>query len=197
MKDGLETAESEPALPVNDNEPLLRLLWAEHDFRDGRIWPEAIPTSDLEKPNRGFSVDRQQLARRDIMEALVEHQRPRAKKPEDKQTPSLSLIASAKVVRELEDWNREKPFLVDASPTEATQDLPANPAHAEINSARKCPKSRLNERRQLLLGALGTLVEFANYWQSDASTARARSYKSDAFKLATRLCEVLARFRRR
>ena len=197
MKDGLESVESEPVSPVNDNEPLLRLLWAEHDFREGRIWPEAIPTSDLEKPNRGFSVDRQQLARRDIMEALIEYQRPRAKKPEDKQTPFLALIASAKVVRELEDSNREKPFLVDASPTEATEHLPANPAHAEIKSAKKCPRSRLNERRQLLLGALGKPVEFANYWQSDASIVRARSHKSEAFKLATRLCDVLAWFRRR
>ena len=111
---GPESAETGSVSQVNDGEPLLRLLWAEQDVRDGKIWPEAIPTSDLSgEPNRGFSVDREQLARREIMQALVDYQRPRAKKREDKQTPFLSGMDSAKVVRELTDSNRERPFVVD------------------------------------------------------------------------------------
>lgn len=67
-----EFAETGSVPPVGDGEPLLRLLWAEHDVRDGKIWPEAIPARDLSgEPKRGFSVDRAQLARREIMEALV------------------------------------------------------------------------------------------------------------------------------
>ncbi|MGH6793882.1 MAG: hypothetical protein ACREDD_07550 [Methylocella sp.] len=156
----------ETSAQVGDSEPLLRLIWAEHDVRDGKIWPEAIPTRDLSgEPNRGFSVDREQLARREIMETLIEYQRPRAKKPEDRQTPFLSRIASAKDVRDLTDWNGEKPFLVDPSPTGATNHLPANPAHAEIKSAQKCSKSRQIERRQLLLGVLGPPIKFADYWE--------------------------------
>ncbi|HEX3497403.1 MAG TPA: hypothetical protein VHT02_09595, partial [Methylocella sp.] len=122
-------------------------------------------TSDLRGPDRGFSVDREQLARREIMEALIEHQRPRAEKPEDRQTPFLSRIPSAKGVRELTDSDGKKPFLVDPSPTGATNHLPANPAHAEIKSAQKCSKSRQIERRQLLLEVLGPPIKFAEYWE--------------------------------
>jgi hypothetical protein len=161
---GQESAETGSS-QVDDNEPLLRLLWAEHDVRDGKILPEAIPTRDLRGPDRGFSVDREQLARREIMEALIYHQRPRAEKPEDRQTPYLSRIASAKVVRELTHSNGETPFLVDPSPTPATDRLPANPAHAEIKSAQKCPKSRQIERAQLLLEVLGPPIKFADCWE--------------------------------
>lgn len=155
---------------VDDSEPLLRLLWAGHDVRDGRILPEAIATRDLSgEPKRGVSVGREQPARREIMEALIiiEHQRPRAEKPEDRQTPFLSRIASAKDVRELTDSNGEKPFLVNPSPTQATDHLPANSAHAEIKSAQNCSKSRRNERRQLLLKVLGAPVMFADYWEGN------------------------------
>jgi hypothetical protein len=161
-----ESGERGSVSQVDDSEPLLRLLWAEYDVHDGRIWPEAIPTSDLRGPNRGFSVDREQLARREIMEALIENQRPRAKKPGDRQTPFLSRISSAKVVRELTDSNGEKPFVVDPSPTKATDHLPANPAHAEIKSAEKCSsRSRQLERRRLLLTVLGAPIKFADYWE--------------------------------
>ncbi|MGH6857013.1 MAG: hypothetical protein ACRECP_05025 [Methylocella sp.] len=165
---GPESAETKSVSEVDDSEPLLRLLWAEHDVRDGKILPEAIPTSDLRGPDRGFSVDRELLARREIMETPVEYQRPRAKKPEDRQTPFLSRIASAKDVRELKDSNGEKPFLVDPSPTPATDRLPANLAHAEIKSAEKCSsKARQIERRQLLRSVLGPPVMFADFWAVD------------------------------
>jgi hypothetical protein len=98
------------------------------------------------------------------MEALIDHQRPRAEKPEDRQTPYLSRIASAKVVRELTHSNGERPFLVDPSPTPAKDRLPANPAHAEIKSAQKCSKSRQIERAQLLLEVLGPPIKFADCW---------------------------------
>jgi len=161
---GQESAETGSVSQVDDSEPLLRLLWAEYDVHDGKILPEAIPTRDLRGPNRGFSVDREQLARREIMEALIEDQRQRAKKPEDRQTPFLSRIASAKDVRELTDSNGDRPFVVDPSPTKATERLPANPAHAEIKSAKNCSsKSRQIERRRLLLKVLGTPVKFADY----------------------------------
>jgi hypothetical protein len=163
---GQKSTEAGSVSQVDDSEPLLRLLWTEHDVRDGKLLPEAIPTSDLRGPNRGFSVDREQLACRETMELLIEDQRPRAKKPEDRQTPFLSLIASAKDVRELTDTKGDRPFVVDPSPTRATDRLPANPAHAEIKSAEKCSsRSRQIERRQLLLGVLGPPVDFADYWQ--------------------------------
>jgi hypothetical protein len=162
---GPESAENGSISQVDDSEPLLRLLWAKHDIRDGTILPEAIPTSDLRGPNRGFSVDREQLACRDILEALIEHQRPRAEKPGDRQTPFLSRIASAKDVREVMDSKGERPFLVNPSPTPATDRLPANPAHAEIKSAEKCSKSCQIERRQLLLRVLGPPVMFTDYWE--------------------------------
>ncbi|MFZ0495119.1 MAG: hypothetical protein WBE80_00790 [Methylocella sp.] len=163
---GQESAET-GLFQVDDNEPLLRLLWAEHDVRDGKILPEAIPTSDLRGPDRGFSVDREYLACREIMQALIDYQCPRARTPEDRQTPYLSRIASAKVVRELTDSNGERPFLVDLSPKPATDHLPANPAHAEIKSAQKCSKSRQIERRLLLLEVLGPPVMFADYWEGN------------------------------
>lgn len=151
---------------VDDSEPLLRLLWAEHDVHDGRILPEAIPTSDLRGPNRGFSVDREPIACREIMEALIEHQQ--AKNPADRQTPLLTRIASAKDVRELMASNGDRPFVVDPSPTMAKDGLPANPAHAEIKSAEKCSsKSRQIERRQLMLKVLGPPVIFTNYWEGN------------------------------
>lgn len=138
---GQESADTGSVSQVDDSEALLRLLWAEHDVHDGKIMPEAIPTSDLGGPDRGFSVDREQLARREIMEALIEYQRPRAKTAEGRHTPFLSRIASAKDVRELTDSNGERPFVVDPLPTKATDHLPANPAHAEITSTEKCSKS--------------------------------------------------------
>ncbi len=158
-----ESGETGSASHVGNSEPLLRLLWAEHDIRDGKVLPEAIPTSDLRGPDRGFSVDRAYLARREIMEALVEYQRPRAQKPGDRQTPYLSRIASAKVVRELTDSNDERPFLVDPSPTPATDRLPANPAHAEIKSAQK--KRDQIKRAQLLLGVLESPIRLADCWE--------------------------------
>jgi hypothetical protein len=160
---GQESAET-GSCQVDDNEPLLRLLWAAHDVRDGKILPEAIPTSDLRGPDRGFSVDRAYLACREIMQALIDYQRPRARAPEDRQTPYLSRIASAKVVRELTDAKNEKPFLVDLSPTLAANHLPANPAHAEIKSAQQCSKSRQIERAQLLLEVLDPPIRFADSW---------------------------------
>ena len=163
-----ESAKMASVSQVDDSEPLLRLLWAEHDLRDGRIWPEAIPRHDLSgEPNQGVSVDREHLACREIMQALIDHQRPRAKKPEDRQTPFLSRIASTKHVRDLTDENGERPFLVDPSPREAKDGLPANPAHAEIKSVQKCSRGRQLERRQLLLSVLGPPVMFADYWKGD------------------------------
>lgn len=160
---GPESAETKSVSEVDDSEPLLPLLWVEYDVRDGKILPEAIPTSDLRGPDRGFSVDREKLAHREIMETLIEYQR--AKKPEDRQTPFLSRIASAKDVRELKDSTGERHFLVDPSPTPATDRLPANPAHAEIKSAQKCSKSHQIERRRLLLEVLGPPIKFADYWE--------------------------------
>jgi|GEM_PF-3848331 hypothetical protein len=162
---GQESVEIGSESQVDDSEPLLRLLWAEHDVQNSNILPEAISRRDLERPDRGFSVDREQLAQRKTMEALIEHQRPKGNKPEDRQTPFLSRIASANAVRELKDSNGERPFMVVASPTEGTAELPPNPAHAEIKSVQKCSnRSRLNERRQLLLSVLGSPVKFVNYW---------------------------------
>src|SRR5438105_15848480 len=90
-----ESAETGSVSQVGDSEPLLRLLWAEHDVRGGEIWPEAIPRSDLRGPDRGFNVDREHLACREIMQSLIDYQCPLARTPEDRQTPCLSAIASA------------------------------------------------------------------------------------------------------
>jgi hypothetical protein len=159
-----ESAAPESVSQVDDSEPLLRLLWAEHDVRNGKILPEAISRSDLRGPDRGFSVDREHLACREIMEALINLQR--AKKPEDRRAPYLSRIACTKDVRELTDESGDNPFVVVASPTIATDGLPANPAHTEIKSQEQCSlRSRQNERRQLLLSVLGPPVMFADYWE--------------------------------
>lgn len=166
MTDVTESSGAEIVPTVADDEPLLRLLWRRHDIDDdGTIVPEAITLQDLEGPTRGYSVDRESMADEKVMTALMNYQKPRAQNVGEREEAFLSRIASAGAVRALKDLSGEQPFIVVESPTQQTEHLPANPAHAHIASREKSRSKRL-ERRQLLLRVLETPIPFADYFNS-------------------------------
>lgn len=164
MTDVADSSGTEIVPPVADSESLLRLLWRRHDIDDdGTIVPEAIPLQDLEGPTRGYSVDREGMADKNVMTALMNRQGLRAQKEGDREEAFLSRIESAAAVRTLIDSSGENPLIVVASPIQQTEHLHANPAHAHIASREKCSRSKRLERRQLLLRVLGTPIPFADY----------------------------------
>lgn len=150
------------ALPVGDEETLLRLIWSDVDLNDeGGLKPTAFSSQDLME--RGVSVDRTCLATRLNMDALATFQKSKSRKP-DGAYPYVSLV-SVIALRAEQDEAGQALFIVEASPTVAdpSRNLPANRAHAHFLSRAKGPRSKVNELRLILLNLFAPPTPLANH----------------------------------
>lgn len=160
MAGGAEAGSQPDLAPVGDDECLLRLVW-NSDVVDGEVQVTALPSSDLERPDRGLSVDRHPMAKRSVVTALAVYQR---RKPEN--TIAFISEISTGAVRGLVDPDTaEKHCIVEASPQPARPDLGllANDAHAHIASRVKLGRGAIKKLQVLLLPLFGRATPLEGY----------------------------------
>ena len=155
--------------PVRDDECLLRLVWSSLDVVDGELQPTAIVSGDLAGPERGISVDRCPMAKRNIVTALADYQRRNAKNEGDRDDAHVSELSCGAVRALLDPETSEALCVVEASPTMADPDrgLLANPAHAHIASRTKRSRSKIKQLQLLLLPLLGRPCALNRYRFAD------------------------------
>ena len=164
MAGGAEAGSQPNVASVGDDECLLRLVW-NSDVIDGEVQVTALPSSDLERPDRGLSVDRRAMAKRAVVTALAHYQR---RKPEN--TVAFISEISTGAVRALVDPDTdEKHCIVEASPQPAYPDLGllANDAHAHIASRVKRGRGAIKKLQLLLLPLFGRATPLEGYRFSD------------------------------
>lgn len=119
-------------LYVKDNELLLKLIWDPDDINEeGGVKPSAFRKDELVNRSKGVSVDRYALCRVRVLNAIIAKQKRKAGAPGIVREKAFLSRLRCLQVREIAiDGKRQ--FVVDATPTEQTDDVPTNPAHAEI-----------------------------------------------------------------
>lgn len=164
MAGGAEAGSQPNVAPVRDDECLLRLVW-NSDVVDGEVQVTALPSSDLERPDRGLSVDRRPMAKRSVVTALADYQR---RKPENMDA-FISDISTGAVRALVDPGNSEKLCIVEASPQPARPDLGllANDAHAHIASRVKRGRGAIKKLQVLLLPLFGRATPLEGYHFAD------------------------------
>lgn len=141
---------------VEPAEILLRLGYhPEHKNEEGNIVPAAVSLDDLKE--RGFSVDRQMFAKRQVIADRARNQM--ANRPDKRQEALMSSFACGEV-RALADNDNNRAFIV-IDTAEAHND-----AHASIYSAFPRSSGQLRKMRSLLLPLLQRYVLLETYLQN-------------------------------
>jgi hypothetical protein len=119
-------------LYVRDNEWLLKLIWDPDDINeDGSVKPSAFRKDELVNRSKGVSVERYALCSMRVLNAIIAKQKRKAGAPGVVRENAFISRLHCLQVREIAiDGKRQ--LIVDATPTARTEDVPANPAHAEI-----------------------------------------------------------------
>jgi hypothetical protein len=152
---------------LDGSECVLRLLWWSEDFDENDdLRPEAFPSRDIKDPARGVSVDRAHLATQATVQALADFQQP--KKAAVRLEARVS-VANVTQIQGIAITAVSRCLSVFASPTEATEFLPANPAHAHIASIAKFSGSQINEIRLELIKCFGKAIALNAFFTREAS----------------------------
>lgn len=150
---------------VDDDEILLRLVWDSDDIdsQTRELSTSAFSKNDLLGPECGLSVDRENLAIKDVILHLVNKQRDKAvgNIQLNRTAPLLSKVKSGAIM-ELKFSDEDlKMFVVIATPIPESTDGPENPAHAEIiNISERNKKSDINQLRTKLQPLFSTPSPF-------------------------------------
>lgn len=130
--------------PVQDEECLLRIIYAPEHIKDGLVIETAISLDDLK--SKGFSLDRDKYVDRALIQERISIQTQR--NPDERQSSSISRFRCGDA-RKVLDQAKERAFIVidDA--------LVDNKAHASLYSAKEgLGKGALRKLRSLLLPLL-------------------------------------------
>ncbi len=128
---------------VENEEELLRIFFHPEHIVDNAVIETAISIEDLQ--SRGFSVDRRQYARRDIVQQTIDRQMART--PAQRESGIIAPFQCG-TVRNIQDDNQERAFIVIDKACEH------NIAHASIYSAKPRGKGTLRKLRRRLLPLL-------------------------------------------
>ena len=128
---------------VKDEETLLRWHFHPEHFRDGKILPSAITTTDLKE--KGLSIDRHQYTSKARIENEIEQMQTRS--PGQREFALLCRF-SCYQVRALQDTEEDRSFVV------IDEALKENKAHASVYSAKDRSKGMLRKIRNDLLSIL-------------------------------------------
>lgn len=145
---------------IGPEELVLRLVWdsADIDPETGEIATSAISRADLAGLDVGVSTDRKILASKPVIMQNIEIQFKKAAGREDLKR-NEPLLATAltdeickQVIADTDGLKSERVFAVISTPTQASEERLANPAHAEIVniSSMNKKKSDLNKIRTKL-----------------------------------------------
>jgi hypothetical protein len=137
---------------VRDDEFLLRLNYSPEHIKDGEILPAAVALEDLK--DRGFSVDREELVRIEIIIERAAGQQERS--PAAREEAHLSRFQTGPVRSEV-DHEQKPAFSVVASA------IPGNAAHAHIVSAIPRGEGARRRLRSILLKHLNNLIALNTY----------------------------------
>lgn len=111
-----------------DTVHLLKLIWHPDHFQDGEIQPTAFSSTDLSgRPGDFVSVDRSDLAKREVMEALAARQAAKANGREFKRETALVGSLYCGAVRGIVFDGRQALRVVEDK-------LPENEAHCGIEN---------------------------------------------------------------
>lgn len=145
---------------VEDDEPLLRLIFNPDHFRDGLLQPSAIPMKDLKE--RGFSVDRLRHVTQEFVEDSISRFLARTFNNLPRESEGVACF-QARDVRDIRDNGTQVFVVIDKA-------LQNNQGHASIYLAdlgmKQSQAKRMREKLMLLLNSRVSVAEaFALYGQ--------------------------------
>ena len=126
---------------VEDEEPLLRLLYVPEHVVNDVVIETAIPLDDLK--SRGLSLDRMTFAKKEIIQERMDKQM--IKDPVKRQEASLAKFCCSDIRSIVDpDTGDRKNLVIDDA-------MEANIAHASIFSHKEMGKGALRKQRTVLL----------------------------------------------
>jgi hypothetical protein len=141
---------------VEDHETLLRLTWWPEDIApDGTLLPTAIASQDLQGPDRGLSVNRENMTCFEALRALADQLQARS--PKDRIKPHVNSAVAGEVRLQKDEFGGNY-FIVEHSP------VPENLAHAHISSCSKRSKSQARKLRLILIELFSTAAAIEDYF---------------------------------
>lgn len=153
-------------MTIEDDETFLRLIWSPTDYVNGRFEGGVIPSSDFRGPARGCSVDRSHLCQRNHVEALAARQQNPNK---GRALPLLAPLSHVDV-RSIVDEDGGPLLEARSSPTPPRDELPENPAHAEVYAKVETKRSRAQKLREDVVAKLGAPRSVEEHFTPPAAT---------------------------
>lgn len=153
-----------------DHVQLFRLLWNPDDIDEvsGVLKPSAFPSGQLDGRSSAYvSVDRADMSRREVMEAIAKEQQSKADGFNHKRFAPMIGKMLCREVREILLDGRQA-LDVRPYPTRATEALPANDAHCGIeNVFGKIGRGAVTQLRNKLSNLVSAPMTFEETYGND------------------------------